>query len=90
MTRTPPTIRADASIRAASKLLKEVGMSTWASHLVAEIELCLSWEQVLWPISRSLGKPTDIVRQVLMRLNSENGGANLSREQSGVWRTRHH
>jgi hypothetical protein len=53
-TRTPPSIRADASIRAASNLLNKIGVNARIGRLLGEVELCLFWERVILTVNRSI------------------------------------
>lgn len=46
VTRTPPTINVDTSIRAASTLLESVKSNEAISILLMEVRLCLLWDEV--------------------------------------------
>lgn len=45
LTRTPPTIREDASIRCAPALLENLKEDPVVRHVLAEVDLCLLWGQ---------------------------------------------
>lgn len=81
-TRTPPSIRADVSIRAASKLLNEIGLNARVSRLLGEVELCLSWELVFSKSFHSFQDLANTLRPAYRILNLENGGANQSLAQA--------
>lgn len=48
---TPPSIRIDASIRAAPAIIDELGVTPQISNLFGEVELTLIWEQVSVSVS---------------------------------------
>ncbi|KAL7917374.1 hypothetical protein ACQKWADRAFT_306962 [Trichoderma austrokoningii] len=45
ITRTPPSIRSDYSIRAAPELFARINISSRLRRLLGEVELCLLWEK---------------------------------------------
>ncbi len=49
ITRMPPSIRSDYSIRSAPHLFAQVNAEPRVRRLLGEVELCLLWEKVFIP-----------------------------------------